>query len=264
MSSYDAIADFGILYDAIPAYAKRPDVGFYVGEAERAGRQSTVVELGCGTGRITIPVARAGHRVIGVDSASSMLARARARLASEPEDVRRRVTLLEADARSLELAESRRADLVIAPFRVVQHFPAVEEQLRCLRAARRCLVPGGKLAFDVFNPSYAAMLRDRSGEAEDTPEQPLPDGRFVRRTVRVVAVHWHAQVSEVELIYYIREGEATQRVVQAVDMRWYTAIELEHLLARAGFRVEALFGTFDRQPLRDDSPEIVVVAALND
>jgi hypothetical protein len=86
----------------------------------------------------------------------------------------------------------------------------------------------------------------------------------VRRTVRVVAVHWHAQVSEVELIYYIREGEATQRVVQAFDMRWYTAIELEHLLARAGFRVEALFGTFDRQPLRDDSPEIVVVAALND
>jgi SAM-dependent methyltransferase len=170
------------------------------------------------------------------------------------------VTLLQADARNLVLQDGRERERVFAPFRVFQHFTVVEDQLRCLAVARRSLAPGGRLVFDVFNPSYAHMLRDRSGETEDTPEQALPDGRFVRRTVRVPRVRWRAQVSEVELIYYVREGEATQRVVQAFEMRWYTAIELEHLLARAGFRVDALFGTFDRQPLRDDSPEIVVVA----
>src|SRR3712207_4898298 len=100
MSNYDAIADFGVLCDAIPAYVNRPDVDFYVSEAERSGYGSTVVELGCGTGRVTLPLARAGHTVIGVDSAPSMLARARTRLAAEPDDVRGRVGLLEADARS--------------------------------------------------------------------------------------------------------------------------------------------------------------------
>jgi SAM-dependent methyltransferase len=264
MSSYDVAAEFGALYDAIPAYAERPDVGFYVGEVTRAGPGSTVLELGCGTGRITLPLARTGHTVVGVDASQSMLARAQENLAAEPEEVRRRVTLLEADARSFAFPDGRRCELVIAPFRVFQHFPAIEDQLRCLGTAHRCLSRGGKLAFDVFNPSYAALLRDRSGESEDTPEQPLPDGRFVRRTVRVVGVHWRAQVSDIELVYYVRQGADTQRVVHAFAMRWYTAIELEHLLARAGFRVETFFGTFDRQPLRDDSPEIVVVAALDE
>jgi ubiquinone/menaquinone biosynthesis C-methylase UbiE len=260
VSGYDVAADFGLLYDAMPVYAGRADVGFYVDEASRAGPGSTVLELGCGTGRITIPLARAGHTVLGVDASPAMLARARAKLAAEPEDVRRRVTLREADARALAIPNAS-CDCVFATFRMLQHLTTVEDQLRCLAASRRCLAPGGKLAFDVFNPSYAVMLRDRSGETEDTPEQALPDGRFVRRTVRVVGVHWHAQLSEIELIYHVRHATETQRVVHAFDMRWYTALELQHLLARSGFRVESLFGTFDRQPLRDDSSEIVVVAA---
>ena len=86
------------------------------------------------------------------------------------------------------------------------------------------------------------------------------DGRFVRRTLRVAAVHWAEQVSDVELIYHVRTGKHTERVVQAFRMRWFTPAELLHLLARAGFRLEAMYGGFDRQPLVDESPEIVVVA----
>jgi hypothetical protein len=78
--------------------------------------------------------------------------------------------------------------------------------------------------------------------------------------VRVTRVQWAEQVSDVELIYYVRSGEHTQRVVQAFQMRFYTPAELEHLVARAGFRLEAMYGGFDRQALTDDAPEIVVVA----
>ena len=261
MSSYDVAVDFGVLYDAIPAYAERPDVAFYVSEAARAGRGSTILELGCGTGRVTLPLARAGHAVLAIDASPAMLSRAREKIAAEPDDVRHRATLLEADARALVLDDRREFDRVFAPFRVLQHFTAVDDQLRCLSVARRRLAPGGALAFDVFNPNYAALLRDRSVESEDTPEQPMADGRFVRRAFRVVRVRLLEQVNEVELTYYVRDGANTQRVVQAFEMRWYTPIELEHLLARAGFHVDGMFGTFDRQPLRDDSPEIVVVAA---
>jgi hypothetical protein len=115
---------------------------------------------------------------------------------------------------------------------------------------------------DVFNPHFAAMTADRSAETEDSPPTPLPDGRTVRRTVRVPRVRWTEQVSEVELIYHVeRDGAPAERHVEAFDMRWYTRAELEHLLARAGFRVAAVYGGFDRSPLTDASPEMVVVAA---
>ena len=74
MTSYDSVADFGALYDAIPLYAARADVAFYVAEAARSGEGSAVLELGCGTGRVLIPNARAGHAARGIDSSAEMLA----------------------------------------------------------------------------------------------------------------------------------------------------------------------------------------------
>jgi len=81
-SSYDAIPDFGLLYDSVPLYAERADVPFYVAEAKSA--RGPVLELGCGTGRILFPIARAGCTIVGLDSSREMLARARQKLAAEP------------------------------------------------------------------------------------------------------------------------------------------------------------------------------------
>jgi SAM-dependent methyltransferase len=262
MTSYDTALDFGRLYDAIPAYAERPDVAFYVEEAAHAGAGSRVVELGCGTGRITLPLARAGHTVVGVDSSQAMLAECRAKLAREPVEVRERVTLLQGDVRHVAGLET--ADLVIAPFRVLQHLIHVDDQLACLASVRKMLGRSGRFVFDVFNPSFTSMTRDRSVEVEDTPERPLPDGRTLRRTVRVLGTRWIDQVNEIELIYHVRAGESVERVVQSFEMRWYMATELEHLLARAGFRLEARHGSFARAPLTDDAPEIVIVASLGE
>ena len=259
-SSYDVSPEFGTLYDSAPVYAVRPDVSLYVEEADRLGDGSVVLELGSGTGRLTLPLARAGHPVIGLDLSPAMLARARAKLGAEPEDVRRRVTLIEADVRSAEFTPPATPDLVIAPFRVLQHLTSIEDQLRLFALARRVVRPGGRFVLDVFNPDYAMMTRDRSAEVEDVAERPLGDGRTVRRTVRIGAVHWADQVSDVELIYHVRAGAHTERVVQAFQMRWFTPAELVHLVERIGFHLEAMYGGFDRQPLTDASPEIIVVA----
>ncbi len=258
-SSYEASPEFGALYDAIPAYAERADVGFYVSEAARSGAAARVLEVGCGTGRITLPLARAGHPVVGVDISPAMLARARQSLGAEPEAVRARVALVEGDARAADVPGAP-FDLAIAPFRVLQHLVETDDQLRFLATARRHLGPGGRLALDVFNPSYASMVRDRSAEVEDTPERPLPDGRFLRRAVRIPRVHWVRQVNDVEIIYYVRTGETVERIIHSFPMRWFTPVELEHLLARAGFRLDAAFGGFDRRRLTDEAPEIVIVA----
>jgi SAM-dependent methyltransferase len=258
-SSYDAIPDFGLLYDSVPLYqARTEDVRFYVEEATAAG--GGVLEVGCGTGRVLLPMARAGCEVTGIDGSGAMLARCAENVATEPEAVRARVTLFEADARDFYL--EREFALVIAPFRVVQHLVTVDEQLSFLAAVRRHLAPGGRLVFDVFNPSFRALVGASGEEHEDTPPTALPDGRTFRRSVRVARVRWIEQVSEIEIAYDVSPSPAVEarRFVQAFDMRWYLRAELEHLLARGGFRLLDAFGDFARAPLADASPEMVIRA----
>jgi len=250
-SSYDAIPDFGLLYDSVPLYAERADVPFYVAEAKSA--RGPVLELGCGTGRILFPIARAGCTIVGLDSSREMLARARQKLAAEPRAVQGRVTLEQRDIHDFDLGAHA---LIIAPFRVVQHLTTVADQLRFLAAVARHLAPRGRFVFDVFNPHFDRLTSADGVEREDTPEQRLSDGRTFRRTYRVAKVRWVDQVSEAELIYYV-DG---RRYVQAFDMRWYLPTELQHLLARAGFTVRQLYGDFARGPLVDEAPEQIVAA----
>ena len=251
-SAYDDIPDFGLLYDSVPLYAARRDVDFYVEQAKAAS--GPVLELGCGTGRILVPIARAGCTIAGVDSSSQMLARCKEKLAAEAATVQARVTLQQRDIRDFALGA--KYALIIAPFRVVQQLARIDDQLRFLVAVARHLAPTGRFIFDVFNPRFDALTSADGVEREDTPELRLPDGRRLRRSARVARVRWIDQVSETELIYYVGD----KRYVQAFDMRWYLAAELQHLLARGGFRVRAMYGDFGRGPLADGSPDIVTIA----
>ncbi len=251
-SSYDAIPDFGLLYDSVPLYAARQDVGFYVEEAKTA--PGPVLEMGCGTGRILLPIARAGGSITGLDGSRQMLERCRANLAAEPAAVQGRVRLVLNDMRTFDLGATY--SLIIAPFRVVQHLTTIDDQLHFLATVARHLAPQGRLIFDVFNPRFDMLVGADGVEREDTPEQRLPDGRTFRRAYRVARVRWLDQVSEAELVYYV----GGTRYVQAFEMRWYLVAELRNLLARAGFRVREMYGDFARGPVVDGCPELVVVA----
>jgi SAM-dependent methyltransferase len=255
---YDDIPAFGRLYDAVPLYAARVDVAFYKEEARRAN--GPVLEIGCGTGRILLPTARAGVNITGLDVSRAMLDRCREKLAAEPAAVRQRVTLHEDDARDFSIG--RTFALITAPFRAFQHSITIDDQLAFLGTVAKHLAPGGRFVFDVFNVNFGALLKDRSAEAEDSPETTMDDGRSMRRTARVPRVRYVDQVSEVELIYYVSDGsgQPAKRYVQAFEMRWVLRNELEHLLARAGLRAAAVYGDYDRSPLTDASPDIIVVA----
>lgn len=253
-SVYDHIPDFGLLYDSVPLYQERRDVDFYVAEAETAKGAGPILEVGCGTGRILLPIARAGATITGLDSSVRMIARLREKLGAEIAAVQSRVTVDLHDMLSFDL--SKRFALIIAPFRVLQHVTTTDDQLRFLENVARHLAPGGRFVFDVFNPRFDILVSANGVEREDTPEQRLPDGRTLRRAYRIVRVRWIDQVSESELVYYV-DGN---RYVQAFEMRWYLAAEIGHLLARAGFRVREMFGDFQRGPVVDGCPEIIVSA----
>ena len=259
-SYYDEefIAD---LYDHVIPYYNRPDVGFFVEEATKCG--GPVLEVGCGTGRVLIPTARAGIEITGLDSSPTMLARCDQRLEDDPEDVRSRVTLVQADMREFDLGRQFR--LITLPFRPFQHLRTVEEELRCLATLGRHLADDGRLILDLFNPWLHAIVKDDLGvESEPEEEFRTPDGRRVIRTHRIVDRDLYEQIVYSELIYYVTHPDGrSERLVHAFPLRWLYRFEVEHLLARAGFEVEALYCDYERSPYGSKYPgELIFVARL--
>ena len=174
-TEYGFTAEF---YDHVAPYAERGDVGFFVEMAQAAG--GPVLEIGCGTGRVLIPTARAGIEIVGLDLSPSMLAVCRSNLAQESAETQARVRLVEGDMRDFDL--DRQFALVTLPFRPFQHLTSVEDQIACLTTIHRHLAPGGRLVLDLFNPSIPFLADPtRLDEFGDEPEITLPDGRRVLR-----------------------------------------------------------------------------------
>ena len=218
-SPYDSIAR---LYDPWSASVTE-DVEFYVEEARASG--GPIVELACGTGRISVPVAKAGIQVIGVDGSAAMLEVAREY--ADAEGVSELLDLRHGDFREPPVSE--RVPLVLIPFRSLLHMTTETDRLRALAAARELLRPAGRLVFDVFAPS-----RD---DVEDT------HGRWIERE-RGIFERADWDESERTLTLSVRRGDEASTMLLA----WLSPPEWSRLLDKAGFDVDAQWGWFDRRP----------------
>jgi SAM-dependent methyltransferase len=238
LSAYDPIAR---LYDPWSTSVVE-DISFYVDEALTA--VGPVVELGVGTGRIAIPTAMAGVRVIGVDSSRGMLDVCSQRAGEA--GVAELLDLRLGDLRRPPVAE--RVALVTCPFRAYLHLRDDGERLEALRAARELLVPGGRLVFDVFAPSREDIEETHRRWLEREP------GIFER-------ADWDLGAQTLTLSVRGPQGASTMTLWWLEPERWHS------LLAEAGFEVAACFGWFDRRPFdggedsvwiarRDRSPQI--------
>ena len=219
MSLYDPIAE---LYDPWSASVTE-DVAFYVDEARTAG--GDVVELGVGTGRIAIPIAAAGIRVVGVDSSRGMLDVC-ARHARDA-GVAERLDLRLGDLRDPPVSE--RVPLVICPFRSYLHLLTEADRRRALAATFDLLVPGGRLVFDVFAPG-----------ADDVAET---HGRWLEREPGIFErADWDVDQRTLTLSVRGEAGSST------MTLAWLHPAEWRALLDGAGFEVLECYGWFDRRP----------------
>jgi SAM-dependent methyltransferase len=262
VSSYDNAPFISEFYEHVVPYATRRDVGFYVDAARQSA--GPVLELGCGTGRVLFPTARAGVEIFGLDASEVMLAECQRRLQAEPPAVRARVTLQRGDMREFDLG--RIFGLVTIPFRPFQHLQTVDEQLACLSAIRRHLAPRGRLVFDIFNPSIHNLAKPADGaETDEEPPFTLPDGRSVVRRHRVLERNLASQTVVGEIVYHVTYPDGRQtRLVQPLRMRYLFRFEAEHLLARAGFTVEQVYSDFDRAPYGTRYPSELIFIARRD
>jgi SAM-dependent methyltransferase len=256
---YDEYAFVAELYDHVVPYRDRPDVAFFVEAARTAG--SPVLEVGCGTGRVLIPIARAGMDIVGVDLSPHMLAICRKRLLEEPAAVQSRVQIVQADMRQFDL--DRAFTLAVIPFRAFQHLLTVDDQLACLRSVRRHLVEDGTFILDLFNPSLDYLVNRPLGEVHaEEPEFSMPDGRRVIRHHKTMAHDRFNQINDFELIYDVKDPDGREEsLVHAFRLRYLFRFEAEHLLARAGFSIEHVYAGFDKSEYGSRYPgELVFVA----
>jgi SAM-dependent methyltransferase len=231
------------------------DVQFYVDVAVECG--GPVLEMGCGTGRVLIPTARAGLSVHGVDASREMLEVLKAKLQNEPAEVQAKVTLTQGDIRDVRVPGTYQ--LVTAPFRVLQHLLERHDQRAWLRNVARHLAPGGRLCFDVFQPDYSRVAT--SSEVVELDRKDAASGERVRRVSRTVP---HPDLQQVEIHWrWIAQSQEQEREENVSwRMRWFTRAELENLLELEGFEVVNFWGSFQRQPFGPESHEQVVMAAL--
>lgn len=250
-SEYEGL--FSEFYDVLHRGAAEAPA--YVELARETGGRA--LELGCGTGRLLLPIAREGIEITGVDSAPDMLDRCRAKLEREEPAVRDRVRLVAGDLETFRLDED--FGLVFLACNTANHLLTPAAAIRCFRRAAAHLLPGGLFVIDNSVPDFAAMAEsDGCAEVSEytNPETGL---QFVCRFAARFDFVRQREFNEIDLEE--RDGTEVTRTIRAeTEMTWFTVRELEILLQAAGLPAEGVYGSLRRDPLTEKSREMIVMA----
>jgi len=204
-----------------------------------------VLELGCGTGRVTLPLARAGIKMVGLDASAAMRGAARARAAAE----KLPAEFFAGDFRSFSLG--RRFPLILFPFNGLAHLLDDRDLFSGLAAIEAHLAPGGRLALDLPNPRPHLLTgnddrvfmsyENAAGERVEIWERSQYD-----RVNRQSKVRW-------------RHVSAAGEEVEELTLRVFFPDELISRLRRAGFATERRYGDYDGRAFTPDSPQQLIV-----
>ncbi len=230
------------------------DLSLYENLARRGERP--VLELGVGTGRVAIPLARAGFEVCGIDSSEAMLARAGCKAGPELAD---RLHLLHGDMRDFRL--DRDFDLVFAGLGAFHHLLTPAEQAACLRCVRRHLAPGGLFVCDLRPIFHADWEHGASVPLLHDWTRVLPGTGETVTKLRSVRADRARQVQhETHLYDLVATDGSLRRVAADVDLRFTTRYEMEGLLREAGLELDQVYGDFDLSPFDETSEYLITVA----
>lgn len=230
------------LYDTLNPFGD--DSEFFCEQAKKLGAK-TIIDLGCGTGLLTIELAKRGHNMTGIEPSEAMLAVARAKPYAD--QVRWRQG-------SFEQMEGLQADMVLMTSHVAQFFLDDNEWRATLQAAHKALKGSGHLVFDIrrlTNPPFVGW--------------PTENNRRKFENTAAGAIEWWFKLLDVdnkrvryELHYlFISSGK---EIVSVNELAFRSQDEITEALSSAGFEIEMIYGDWDRNPANADSPEMIFVA----
>jgi SAM-dependent methyltransferase len=220
---------------------------FYIEQARESGGR--VLELGCGSGRLTIPVAQEGIDIVGADLAPSMLQSARAKGAAAG----LRIPFVQADMRQFDLGD--RFSAILIPGNSLLHLLTIEDLKRCFASVRRHLAPGGKLVFDVSKWDLPRLARD-PGERHPVLRVNHPE----RGEIVVEETAGYDAAEQIRrVVWYVSAPDDPDFQIIDYRLRVIFPQELLLLLDCSGFRLETRYGEFTREAFHSSSPRQVCV-----
>lgn len=231
----------GIHYDAM--FPHTEDIEFYKEVVQQSG--SPVLELACGTGRVTIPLAKAGFQVTGLDNSESMLERARAKAIPK-------VEFILGDMRDFSL--DQKFQTILLPFNALGLLHSVNDVVQCLNCVQEHLDQDGQFIISMYNPDLNLLFRSpnetREGfrylDPESDDEVVISESNIYDRATQLNTIHWHYTIG-------------TRQFETQLKLRVFFPQELEALLSFCGFAVQEKFGDFDRTPFLSDSPQQILI-----
>ena len=240
----DLIYDAGI-YDGMNT--SLDDLKFYKRWMPK-NQDARILELCCGTGRLTLPLAKEGYKISGVDITASMLEHAKAKVTEEGLDI----DFILADIRNLELPEQY--DLIFIPFNSIHHLYKNQDLFQALSAVKRHLKEGGLFLFDCFNPNLG-YIAEGEKEQREIASFTTEDGRevMIRERMRYESEN---QINRIEWHYYINRKFHS---IQNLDMRLYFPQELDTYLETNGFTILHKFGGFGEEVFNENSEKQIFV-----
>ena len=220
---------------------------YYLDEIKNTN--GAVLEAGVGTGRIFLPAIESGADIYGIDYSKNMLAVLKTKL-----PVKEHYRVWVDDIRNFDSGKA--FSLVISPFRVFQHLLTIEDQLNALNSIYNVLEPGGRLIFDVFNPDLKRITHPFENVLEF-------DGEYLpgHKLQRFFSVKYDNLIQQMDLTFKFiwEEGGLEKTDTFSTKLRYYFRYELENLIGRTNFKLEKIYGDFERSELNSKSNEFIVM-----
>jgi SAM-dependent methyltransferase len=229
------------------------DLSMVVGFAERAGGQ--VLEIGAGTGRVTIALAAAGRRVVGLEPSKEMLAIAQRKV--NEQRLTDRAAFVQGDMAHFKLDQY--FGLIVVPLNTFLHNLTLDDQLNSLHCFKQHLRPGGLLVLDCFNPDPAYAADDRRLLLQRSVIDPATGQTALLFMSR--ATDWGQQTQEITYVVDRPDKRGqVQRSVFVAPFRCVFRNELQLLLKLAGFDLKDLYGSYELDPFDGASDKLIAVA----
>jgi SAM-dependent methyltransferase len=211
-------------------------------------KQARILELCCGTGRLTLPIAKEGYTITGVDITPSMLEKAKTKASKEGLEIE----FIEADIRTLDLQD--KYDFIFIPFNSIHHLYKNEDLFMAFKAVKNHLKEGGLFLLDCFNPNIQFIVEGEK-EQKNIAEYTTDDGREIV-IKQIMRYENKTQINRIEWHYYIN-GKFNS--IQNLDMRLFFPQELDTYIKSIGFSITNKFGSFEETPFNDNSDKQIFV-----
>jgi len=211
-------------------------------------KDARILELCCGTGRLTLPIAKDGYNISGVDYTVSMLEQAKVKASGEGLDI----AFIEADIRTLDLPE--KYDLIFIPFNSIHHLYKNEDLFKAFNVVKKHLKEGGLFLLDCFNPNIQFIVEGEK-EQKEIAEYTTNDGRDIL-IKQIMRYENKTQINRIEWHYFINGAFNS---IQNLDMRLFFPQELDSYLEQNGFNIMHKFGGFEEEPFNDNSEKQIFV-----